>query len=421
MVYDPRTRNRGVGRDGLGALKSGRIGSIGGRPTRTFHCHFRGITAAQKSAHGAVDYLAREGDFERKHHDLVEVIGDIDQVKEAITLVDADVRIRNGKTAERVAIATVFELPGELSRDAQVDVATRIVTHWRGRGHPAVAAIHDDGQPHIHVVATARPVDYGVVDRSPTAAPLRGKAATRLERQLIAQLINEVASDHGIAAVDFHGGRLADTGIARQAKKRVPERQYHAQGQRERDLRAVAARKAEIQSIAQAAAEKRLQAAQRRQERLAEAGLVSVEALTHARDRAAELVKRGKAFAAASARQKELIRTMAGEAGVEVTDLQLAQLDGGDLMAAVKAAKRQGEAAFRARVADAEKRVQDLERQNVLLTAALERERQKAAQAMRKARPEAKSVDQPQEVQPKEVKVIVPMVSSPRSRGPSRG
>ncbi len=96
-------------RDPSDALLSGRIG-IGGK--RTFHCHFRGITTAVGGAISAIDYLAARVISKMGHDDLLHVAGDRIAVKAAIAAIDACVRIRNGRTAERVAIATVFELPG---------------------------------------------------------------------------------------------------------------------------------------------------------------------------------------------------------------------------------------------------------------------------------------------------------------------
>ncbi len=226
------------------------------------------------SAAGAIDYLAREGDFEAKHGDLVHVAGISREVKDAIDAVDAGVRIRKGRTAERVAIATVVELPATSTPAAMAEVAAELVSIWHRRGHPAVAAVHSppakiDGRinNHIHLVATARPVSDGQVDRSPGLVPLRGKAAVLAERQAIADLVNAVMGRHGVDTEVFHPGRLADTGIDRPARKRVPERQYHIAGQRNRDLEAVEARKAQIAADHAAAAERRLEALQKREEK----------------------------------------------------------------------------------------------------------------------------------------------------------
>lgn len=228
-----RHHDPGTGRT---LFRSGRIGVSGGRPARTFHCRFRGVTVARPCGRGgSVDYLAREGNY-TQHDDLEHLAGDVTALKEAIAAVDAACRIRQGRTAERVAIATVVEMPADSTADQRRQMAESLVAIRKAQGYWAIAAVHGKGkvQPHIHVLATARPVERGTdgawqVNRTPGNVPLRGKAAVRAARAEMAELVNEICRP----AVRFHPGRLADTGIERPARRRVPEHVWHREKQRD--------------------------------------------------------------------------------------------------------------------------------------------------------------------------------------------
>jgi len=198
------------------ALFSGRVGPNG---TRTFHCHFssRKVNGA---IHSAVDYLARENDFERKKEDFEFLSGDIKQLKKACNEIHKTARVRRGRTAERVLIMTVVELPAEMNEIQRRKAAEELVHFWKERGHVAVAAIHGNGivQPHIHLAATARPISVlngcAFVDRD-AIPPLRDRMAVRSERKAVAEIINGV-----LGREFFHPGKLRDTGINRPAQKR---------------------------------------------------------------------------------------------------------------------------------------------------------------------------------------------------------
>lgn len=198
------------------ALFSGRVGPNG---TRTFHCHFssRKVNGA---IHSAVDYLARENDFERKKEDFEFLSGDIKQLKKACNEIHKTARVRRGRTAERVLIMTVVELPAEMNEMQRRKTAEELVHFWKERGHVAVAAIHGNGivQPHIHLAATARPIlvlnGCAFVDRD-TIPPLRDRMAVRAERKAVAEIVNDV-----LGREYFHPGKLRDTGINRPAQKR---------------------------------------------------------------------------------------------------------------------------------------------------------------------------------------------------------
>ncbi len=241
--HDPRTGQR--------PFTSHRVGCHGGRAARTFHCRFHGVqVGARGSRGGSVDYVAREGDYDG-HQDLEHLAGDAGELKQVLTAIEAGCRIRRGRTAERVAIAAVVELPGDSDADRRRQVAEQLVAAWEARGHLAIAAVHGNGQvqPHIHLLVTARPVRYAdggwEVDRTPTRVPLRGKAAVQAARAEVAAIVNAVCQP----AVEFFPGRdraMDEPGIVgRTPQRRVPEQAWHRTGQRKPDAEQVTAARVE--------------------------------------------------------------------------------------------------------------------------------------------------------------------------------
>ena len=232
--------NAHVKDDYLRNLVSERVG-IGG--ARTFHCNFGSTRVVDPdAAGGAIDYLARLGDFSpdgQDRQDLEHLSGDVDELREAAEAVAKKARWRSGNNAERVLLKITIELPALSTEVERKRVAEALVADWQSRGHVAVAAVHCayKVQPHIHLGVTARPVsragDGWEVDR--TQRVLVGKAAVQAERKRIAELINSE-----IPEGRFHPGRLRDTGIERKAKKRVPAKQWYVDDQRERDPEKVA-------------------------------------------------------------------------------------------------------------------------------------------------------------------------------------
>ena len=135
--------------------------------------------------------------------------GERQDVEDACARIEESAVVRKGRTAERFLIQQVIELPGDSTPEQRKACAEALVQHWEDRGHPASAAVHArlDGdpkarvQPHVHVQATARPVDAdGNVDRS--ALLWNSKQAVRDEREAVAGIVNE----HCPGAVLFHGG-----------------------------------------------------------------------------------------------------------------------------------------------------------------------------------------------------------------------
>lgn len=326
-------------------LRSGRIGR---NRIRTFHCDFRSVKVAGDAA-APVDYLAREGDYTDRD-DLESLAGDPDAVKSATAAVDEAATKRRGKTAERVLLTGVFDLPAETSFQGREEIARRIVEDWQSRGHAAVAAVHGHGrvQPHLHFAVTARPVirrpdgSGWDVDRTPCNRLLVGKGAMRAERRRIARIVNET-----VGREIFHGGRLADTGIEREAKRRVPERLFHENDQREIDADVAAKRRDEHTETRRQESERRRQ---RRREKDAKAqaalrrlnGIERKEyvevAVAHAR--AEERADRAeRAFKEATDRQIWRAKKELADAGFRLSEEEMHRLDGGDLMGFVKAVR----------------------------------------------------------------------------------
>ena len=182
------------------------------------------IAARGKAIAGAEERNAKAAELEC-------TAGDRKRVEDACERIEESAVVRKGRTAERFLIQQVIELPGDSTAAQRRACAEALVQHWEDRGHPATAAVHGNGkvQPHVHVQATARPVDAdGNVDRS--ALLWTSKQAVRDERAALAEIVNE----HCPSAVLFHGGRHEDVNIDREARKeaglaqiRLPRRAQH--------------------------------------------------------------------------------------------------------------------------------------------------------------------------------------------------
>lgn len=213
-------------------LVSGRIGPTG---KRTYHCHVEHVPVGGGTA--AIDYLERAGDFESLDDDLEWIVGNPDEVREAAWQVDLRAQKRNGRTAEKVLSKITFELPATLSSEQRGEAAERVVARLKRDGYEVCAAVHAiNVQPHVHVALASRPtvnIELGMwdVDRNPDRIFLRGgKKALRNLRHQIAEDINQVLG-HSL----FHGGKHCDVGIDRNAKRRIPQRQWRQHGVRDND------------------------------------------------------------------------------------------------------------------------------------------------------------------------------------------
>ena len=217
------------------AQASRRVGSFRGRPARTFHCAFGSVRYGAGKPGEAIDYAARIDMTVKKTAELEHVAGDVDRLRQAADSVAGAVKRKKGAQSERVVVKQTFELPPDASAEQRAEAAEAIVADWESRGHVAIAAIHGNGKtlPHVHVVATARPVDAdGTVDRS--VRLWTSRAEVRAERARVAAIVNAICRP----AVEFHPGRLEDTGIEREAKGRIPLAVWHAM--EARDMAAIA-------------------------------------------------------------------------------------------------------------------------------------------------------------------------------------
>jgi len=217
---------------------SGRIGRHRGTAARTYHCNVRGVTVG--SGTGSIDYLAREGDYDDRE-DLESLTGDVKVVKDAAEAIDKLARIRKGKTAEKVLMTIVSELPLDSTHDSRKATAEALVKRWEAKGHKAVVAVHtpQNEQPHLHLAVTARPVSRTEsgwqVDRTPGQVALRGgKLALMQERKVIADIINSSCKQE----IQFFPGRdikMEQPAFARERKpkRRIPERDWIVDGVRD--------------------------------------------------------------------------------------------------------------------------------------------------------------------------------------------
>ena len=210
----------------IAGLESGRVGrDSSGQAARTFHCNFSSVKlGGGTTTLAALDYALRQGENEGGVLDVESVAGGKQRVLEAAAKIEESARVRTGPTAERILVKQTFELPADSTRGQRAACARAFVDDWAGRGHEAVAAVHVHGeelpQPHLHVLATARPLNPdGTVNRESSLRPFASKASVRNERANVAALVNE----HCAPEVRFHPGKLADTGIERAAKKRIPQ------------------------------------------------------------------------------------------------------------------------------------------------------------------------------------------------------
>ncbi len=191
----------------------------------------------------------------------------------------------------------------------------------------------------------------GANGREACVSVIDGAAEFRAWRHDIAQVVNGAVGDAG-----YHGGSFKGIGIDRPANARRPivaikaaeratapdnglaEQNRRIDAGEWEEVRRSRAEFVERQKEARAIqrAEKAKQAAEKAIERAQRAAAVA-EALS---DRVTDdKTKSERPFRTATPRQRAMILAMAAEAGVEITEADLDRLDGGDLIAAVKAAK----------------------------------------------------------------------------------
>lgn len=222
-------RNRGPGRDDSRDLLSGRNGPGG----RTIHARVNPIgrdTGGAKKAIAGLDYDARQGKH-TKRMDELELEGGRDREEMAAALLATEVA--NSRSNGKVALDLEIELPAASTADQRRQIAEWIAEFFEGKGCPTHWAIHSHNsakayQPHLHMTTTARPVEQAESGQWIGTAPgwkghpgvpaaINGPEEMRhFRRQIVAGGIK------AITGLDWHGGRLAETGIDRPAKVRLP-------------------------------------------------------------------------------------------------------------------------------------------------------------------------------------------------------
>lgn len=214
----------------LPGVDNNRVGRIIGKDqteqiVRTFHARFTGLKlGGARSARERIAYVFREGKHQADAADVEAFAGDKDRLIEHADRIKAAARVRRGRTAERILVEQIVELPAESTPEQRAKCAQAFVDSWIARGHEAVAVVHVHGddkdkvQPHLHVEIAARPVDEaGNVDRSDVL--WRGRASVYGERKIVAGLVNETCDPKP----PYHPGGFRDIGRKEDKPKgRVP-------------------------------------------------------------------------------------------------------------------------------------------------------------------------------------------------------
>jgi len=145
-----------------------------GGGARTFHHAHRPmkVGAAPAKLGDVLDYMDRQGVHSENPHGA-EVSGGMDrkELAEAIRAVDREATVRQGRTAEKVALSGVLWLPPEATAEQRQAAAKAVERHLRDELGVAVGwTIHrppgrqeapEKANWHLHWVATARPVTRG--------------------------------------------------------------------------------------------------------------------------------------------------------------------------------------------------------------------------------------------------------------------
>ena len=211
------------------------------RIVRTFHARFTGLKlGGGRSARERIAYVFREGKHEKDKADVEASAGDKDRLIEHADRIKATARVRRGRTAERILVEQIVELPAESTPEQRAKCAQAFVDSWRERGHSAVAVVHVHGddkgklQPHLHVEIAARPVDEaGNVDRSDVL--WRGRATVYDERRIVADLVNGTCEPRP----PYHPGGFRDIGREEDRPKgRIPPATFRPAAAAIREARA---------------------------------------------------------------------------------------------------------------------------------------------------------------------------------------
>jgi len=204
------------------SVQSNRIGPSG----RSFHCK---VTPLKGSGSGRIKYI--HGLSQTRDDVLIsDDRNDVDKLIELADIVDKN----HAKEAVRRASAysIVIELPREalLLSDAELRrLANKLSDETTMHPKPfrmsldtkrATWAIHDDNHdkphnnPHLHIVTTVGTAVHKIIDAPSSMSTFRHAIASKINK--------------AVPYAEWHGGTLADTGITREAKKRLPMAVYKA-------------------------------------------------------------------------------------------------------------------------------------------------------------------------------------------------
>ncbi|MEI7606143.1 MAG: hypothetical protein WCJ64_02040 [Rhodospirillaceae bacterium] len=364
-----------------GRPQSGRVGKHEGRPTRSFHMSTQTIQVGG-DAGGYMKYICREGEFKQRD-DLLYISGDIERTNQAVAEIDRTAKWRKGRTAEQIARKIVHELPYDCTPEQAREIADREVEHWKEKGFEAVAAVHgaddDHSKPHVHVLVagrrtSVRPDGTIAVLREGRDVPMPYTRSKKDHREFLCNTINDICNP----AIRFWPKRDAEMdepGIkGRPPRHRVPEWRWHRDGDKDIDP-AKAARLAKKREKIQA------EQAAKKPERDAKKAAREAKA-------AEKRAKTFREFKLPNEAQKKMIAVAAYKAGIELPKDWRKTLDGGDLMAAVKAAERGDKDRCYVLLAEAKKRAELLAPAVAPLLAELAEARRALAEAQTTPTPE---------------------------------
>lgn len=207
------------------ALKvSGRLGMVDGHPTRTF---FFRVEPARKG--GALTRYTHRVDGHRAEE--LESRGGLPADDFEARAVAREQTVRRGRAA---VYGLVIELPFEADADTRAAIMERIAERYADWGvtwavHGRNARLED--QPHGHLLILAGPAGE---------RPVEGSEAMKALRHYVASAVNAVHRERTGRRLprEWHGGTLADTGIARPPRPDIPLGLYRARQRRDELLRA---------------------------------------------------------------------------------------------------------------------------------------------------------------------------------------
>jgi len=204
--------------------KSGRVGQVNGHPTRT--CFIRIVVAER--AGPLLRYTHR---LNGRREEELESRGGIPAAEfERYALQREDALYGRRRAA---VYSIVIELPYETDAPTRAAIMAAIAERFDTFG--TTWAVHwsnarGELQPHGHLMILAGPDGE---------RPIDGSEMTKEFRAFVAQTINTVAQQRAGQRLprEWHGGTLADTGIARPPKPDIPHGLYRAWQRREERLR----------------------------------------------------------------------------------------------------------------------------------------------------------------------------------------